>query len=90
MLPDLPDLPELSDSSKLPELPESFDEESKHKKEQKKSKHTKERFIIPKTEYDEDGRPKLMIPDLNDIELNKEIDKYFGVSHQDIQMEDDK
>lgn len=90
MLPDLPDLPELSESLKLPELPEAFDEESKNKKEQKQLKHTKERVVIPKTEYDEDGRPKLMIPDLNDIELNLEIDKYFGVSYQDIQMEDDK
>lgn len=33
---------------------------------------------IPKTEYDSEGNPVLSIPDLNDVNLNDEIDKYFG------------
>jgi hypothetical protein len=52
---------------KLPKLPN----EGLNKKEKKKLK-------IPKSQYDEDGIPILTIPDLNDINLNDEIDKYFG------------
>lgn len=33
---------------------------------------------VPKSEYDADGNPILTIPDLNDIQLTAEIDKYFG------------
>lgn len=33
---------------------------------------------IPKTQYDSDGKPVLMIPDLDDIGLNAEIDRFFG------------
>lgn len=52
---------------KLPKLPN----EGLNKKEKKKLK-------IPKSQYDEYGIPILTIPDLNDINLNDEIDKYFG------------
>mgnify|MGYP003621574679 FL=1 len=52
---------------KLPKLPN----EGLNKKEKKKLK-------IPKSQYDVDGIPILTIPDLNDINLNDEIDKYFG------------
>lgn len=53
---------------KLPELP-SLDELDKLKKQKTK---------IPKSEYDEEGNPILMIPDLDDVNLNSEIEKFFG------------
>ena len=33
---------------------------------------------IPKSKYDEEGNPILMIPDLDYIALNSEIDRFFG------------
>lgn len=57
---------------KLPKLPRiEIDEEDSKPKETKRPK-------IPKTELDSEGNPILAIPDLNDVELNAEIDKYFG------------
>lgn len=39
----------------------------------------KDRMKIPKTEMDEEtGRPRLAIPNLNDVNLMGEIDKYLG------------
>lgn len=52
---------------KLPKLPSMNDENKRNT-----------RPKVPKSQYDEDGNPILTIPDLNDIDLNDEIDKYFG------------
>lgn len=38
----------------------------------------KKRPKIPKSKYDEEGNPILMIPDLDYIALNSEIDRFFG------------
>ena len=32
---------------------------------------------IPKSQYDAHGKPELAIPDLNDVDLSKEIDRFF-------------
>ena len=32
---------------------------------------------IPKSQYDENGSPILSIPDLDDVNLKKELDKFF-------------
>ena len=32
---------------------------------------------IPKSQYDAHGKPVLAIPDLNDIDLSKEINRFF-------------
>lgn len=70
---------------KLPDL-DSLDKEFKAKPKQskpnskvieKETKTKKRKSIIPKTEYHADGTPVLAIPDLDDINLAKEIDKYF-------------
>lgn len=58
---------------KLPELP-SLDELDKLEKQKTKKSKPK----IPKSEYDEEGNPILMIPDLDDVDLNSEIEKFFG------------
>lgn len=58
---------------KLPKLPD-IGEEIKSEK----PKAKKEKLKIPKSQYDQDGNPILTIPDLNDIDLNGEINKYFG------------
>lgn len=55
---------------KLPRLPDMDDNDEKVKK--------NTRPKVPKSQYDEDGNPILTIPDLNDIDLSDEIDKYFG------------
>lgn len=33
---------------------------------------------LPKSQYDEDGIPILTVPDLDDVNLVKEIDRFFG------------
>lgn len=57
---------------KLPKLPEIEDSGVEEEKPERK------RPKIPKTKFDSEGNPVLAIPDLNDVELNAEIDKYFG------------
>ena len=37
-----------------------------------------ERPKIPKSQYDDSGKPILLIPDLDDTELNDEIERFFG------------
>lgn len=58
--------------SRLPKvnLPSNSDEDVE--KEVKKEKPK-----IPKSQYDSDGNPLLTIPDLDDIDLSKEIDRFF-------------
>ena len=75
-LPKLPDLEEI-----VIKKDDRVDQENRQtvQKESKiKNVFKKKRPRIPKTEYDIDGDPILSIPDLNDIELTSEIDKYFG------------
>ena len=38
----------------------------------------KKRPVIPKSEYDNEGNPVLTIPDLDDVDLTSEIDRFFG------------
>lgn len=71
---------------KLPKLPDmnfeatdnSSVKEKDVKEKKKKEKETPKKSIIPKTEYDDTGKPILAIPDLNDVDLSAEIDKFFG------------
>ena len=78
----LPSLPALDDSffedveEKKDSSPKKSKESKSSKKEETKSKRRE--LIIPKTSYDDEGRPVLAIPDLNDIDLNSEIDRFFG------------
>lgn len=37
-----------------------------------------ERPKLPKSQYDEDGIPILTVPDLDDVNLMEEIDRFFG------------
>lgn len=84
----LPKLPEMDDFETKPKVsgktkPQSRSETSKPKKTLKQdSSEEKEDVIkrpkIPKTQYDADGKPILMVPDLDDIGLNAEIDRFFG------------
>lgn len=55
------------------ENPEDFDDDE-YDEENDKPK-------VPKSKYTEDGVPILTIPDLDDVDLFDEIDKYFGDSN---------
>ncbi|HHT97128.1 MAG TPA: hypothetical protein GXZ90_04450 [Clostridiales bacterium] len=79
---------------KLPQLPQlDLDKErdldkksSKIDKKFDQNKQKKAKILrpkIPKSQYDAEGNPILTVPDLNDIELNNEIDKYFGIYEED-------
>jgi hypothetical protein len=72
-LPNLPDLDSL-DTTKQSHKASVKKEESRQSKKKKEPKELR----IPKSRYDEDGNPILTIPDLDDVNLNGEIDKYFG------------
>lgn len=76
-LPRLPDLPDINniDNNKKPQM-EKAPEKTEKVKPKNKPKKTRPR--IPKSEYDENGKPILMAPDIDDIKLTDEIDKYFG------------
>lgn len=83
MLPDIDELDlkqETDSDSRKKETPKR---RSQNNKKQEKVEHSKKesgkrKSIIPKSEYDENGNPILMIPDLNDVDLNKEINRFFG------------
>lgn len=80
-LPQLPNLPDLDSEKQSPPEKKALKAKETKKsgtKKQKEKIKTKKKSIIPKTEYDSEGRPILMIPDLNDSELNDEIDRFFG------------
>ena len=76
-LPKLPDLPDINniDNNKKTQMGKTPE---KTKKTEPKNKPKKTRPKIPKSEYDENGNPILMVPDIDDIKLTDEIDKYFG------------
>ena len=80
-LPKLPDLNSLEIEESPPKKervnksniePQNIDETETHKEE------TNERPKIPKSQYDDSGKPILLIPDLDDTELNDEIERFFG------------
>lgn len=76
-LPKLPDLPDINniDNNKKPQMGKAPEKTEKVKP---KNKPKKTRPRIPKSEYDENGNPVLMVPDIDDIKLTDEINKYFG------------
>lgn len=66
---------------KLPNLPDlnDIDDENFNKTTKENNKTTKKnKPKIPKSEYDENGDPILMVPDIDDIKLSSEINRYFG------------
>lgn len=80
-LPKLPDLNSLEIEESPPKKervnksniePQNIDETETHKEE------INERPKIPKSQYDDSGKPILLIPDLDDTELNDEIERFFG------------
>lgn len=73
----LPKLPDLNKDSNNDEVNNNSHKESVAKK----------RPRIPKSRYEEDGTPVLMIPDLNDIQLTEEIEKYFGEYEEEEERE---
>lgn len=83
-LPQLPDLPDLESDKKSPPKKKANkkkvkkSEEMKNESVNEKETNNKKKPIIPKTEYDAEGNPILMIPDLDDVELNDEIERFFG------------
>lgn len=75
-LPRLPDLDDVFENDKKQDKVKSSDKSSKKEKEITKEKR---KTKIPKSEYDSNGKPSLAIPDLDDVNLMNEIEKYFGV-----------
>lgn len=78
-LPKLPDLNDLEVEESPPKKErvnksniESQDLDETHAEE------VNERPKIPKSQYDANGNPILLIPDLDDTELNDEIERFFG------------
>lgn len=69
-------LPKLDDLEKMYENPKKAKKSKKTKKVEKKKDNTR----IPKTKYDDAGNPILVIPDLNDVDLEGEIEKHLGYS----------
>lgn len=68
---------------KLPNLDENFEannkaNKSESNKEDEASSNKEKRFKMPKSEYDVNNKPKLTIPDLDDVNLTDEIEKYLG------------
>lgn len=54
------------------------DKEIKRVMEEKEVEDKKKKPRIPKTQYDAEGNPLLAIPDLDDIDLSSELDRFFG------------
>lgn len=88
-LPDLPDLPEIEEEVKsVPKrenIPKRTTSEQKSSKSEPKAKPKKKskRPKMPKSQYDADGNPILTVPDIDHINLNDEIDRYFGKGDYD-------
>ena len=78
-LPKLPDLNslEIEESPPKKERVNKSNIES-HQHFETHEEETNERPKIPKSQYDESGNPILLIPDLDDTELNDEIERFFG------------
>ena len=78
----LPKLPDLN-SLEIEESPPKKERVNKsniepHQHFETHKEETNERPKIPKSQYDESGNPILLIPDLDDTELNDEIERFFG------------
>lgn len=80
-LPKLPELPNLDIVDGIENKQDKIKTLSEDVNEKKKVKKARPR--IPKSEYDAEGKPVLMIPDIDDVSLNAEIDKYFGEQEED-------
>lgn len=78
-LPKLPDLNslEIEESPPKKERVNKSNIESQNVDETNR-KEVNERPKIPKSQYDANGNPILLIPDLDDTELNDEIERFFG------------
>ena len=83
----LPKLPDFNDDEfeEEIEIREKVEvkEKIKIKKEVESNKNeevgqVKGRPRIPKSEYDANGKPFLAVPNLDDVNLTNEIEKYFG------------
>lgn len=63
-------------------LPTVSKDETLSKKESASTESVKgeerKRPKLPKSQYDEDGTPILNVPDLDDVNLMGEIDRFFG------------
>ena len=78
----LPKLPDLN-SLEIEESPPKKERVNKSNIESQNLDETHEEEVnerpkIPKSQYDESGNPILLIPDLDDTELNDEIERFFG------------
>lgn len=78
----LPKLPDLN-SLEIEESPPKKERVNKSNIESQNvdkfhEEETNERPKIPKSQYDDSGNPILLIPDLDDTELNDEIERFFG------------
>lgn len=71
-------------SNALPsfDTPETPKREKQTKKKEVIEKSSSKKPKIPKSQYDADGNPILMIPDLNDVDLINEIDRFFGAKEE--------
>lgn len=89
-LPNLDDLEELNKDSLDEEkhkpirtTEDKVEQKSTPKRQPKKESGLKGKQRIPKTVMNEEtGIPQLAIPDLNDIELEAEIEKYLGAGEE--------
>ena len=78
----LPKLPDLNDLE-VEESPPKKERVNKSNIESQNLDETHEEEVnerpkIPKSQYDANGNPILLIPDLDDTELNDEIERFFG------------
>ena len=78
----LPKLPDLN-SLEIEESPPKKERVNKSNIESQNIDETHEEEVnerpkIPKSQYDDSGNPILLIPDLDDTELNDEIERFFG------------
>ena len=78
----LPKLPDLN-SLEIEESPPKKERVNKSNIESQNFDETNEEEVnerpkIPKSQYDANGNPVLLIPDLDDTELNDEIERFFG------------
>lgn len=78
----LPKLPDLNDLE-VEESPPKKERVNKSNVESQNLDETHEEEVnkrpkIPKSQYDANGNPILLIPDLDDTELNDEIERFFG------------
>lgn len=69
---------EIEEVKKKPEVKKPTKKTETKKVDKKTDDKIKKEPIIPKTQYDAEGNPMLAIPDLDDVDLSSEIDRFFG------------